>query len=179
MWRRSTPTIVGIAVVITVLMTLGVVYAVQTIFQTKEVAATAIILSSGVGLSVSPTTISFGNVLPGSWTSTQFSVNNTSTDANAILFTDARIRFSNTVYPMGLQIGLQTGDAPDIPNQKTLFVGVNNLGHLKLRHLNDHVDTGIAAGTSRIVIVEYLPPDIFPAGTINFDILMDAVDNVE
>ena len=115
--RRSVVSIVAIAVIAAVLATVAVVYALQTIFETREVTATANISFGGApGLLVCSDAdtacgtaftgpLAFGNIIPAQGSSAYFHIKNTAPttgDPANTMLVDARILFNGVGTPLNL-----------------------------------------------------------------------------
>ena len=193
--RRNVVTIVAIAVIVAVLATVAVTYALPTILGTKEVSATVTIVPSGENLAVCSDSdadcdtsftgdLNFGTLLPGSSNNVFFRIKNTAStsDSPNTLFVDARIRFNNVIIDLSISnvsvgtstINALTGDVPNLGN----FVLVERLASGALKE----ADSNIQPGEVRIVEVEFTAdPNLTPQipQALNFHILLDAVDSVE
>ena len=192
--RRSVVSLVIITVIAIVATTVAVVYAVQTILQTREVSATVNIQSGGERILVCSDSdtncttlftgdLNFGNMLTGTSRSAFFRIKNILTGGLAApVFVDARIRFfipgtGDVVTPLSLRQEPCAGGA--------LCGNVPGLGKFLMEYVNaigDRVasaDTALQPREVRRVEVKYTSDASLAPGTVNFDILVDAVDAVE
>ena len=180
---RSMVTIVVIAVIAGVLATVAVVYAVQNILGTKQVSATANIVNEADFLQIcskadfncdTPLTgeLEFGDMFRGVARTAVFHIKNTG-PIDPILI-DVRIRSGDAVTFLNLaEAGKSlTGDAP-------------NLGTFRMKKRvrgnfsNEDFIVALAAGLVREFSLQFTPAFSRPAGPLSFDVLIDAVDELE
>ena len=190
--RASLAIITAIAIIVA---TVGVVYALQTIFQTSGISAKVNIVTGADRIRVcsdadtnctTPFTgdLNFGNMLPGTSRSVFPRVKNILTGGLAApVFVDIRIDFpaavssSDRVTPLNNSKCLDFPDFPflcgDVPNLGTFLVEVTVISPFP------RSTTVLQPQEVALLQIRYTTAPNLPPGPLAFDILVDAVDVTE
>ena len=158
--RRGQVGVIAMTAIVTILVSVGVTYAVQNILATRQLTASARIVASGANLAVcrdSDTNcitlftgpLDFGSLQAGTTGDLIVRIRNTSTPpatgdppASDLFFVDARVQFSGQLFNLRLRVpsSQNTADVGELWNG-----GVPNIGRFLLRQVTATGDFGVSA----------------------------------